>query len=98
VSLSFNTPDVSGVPWGPAFLAPIAQRIKREAEIATAVGWMIDDPQRAEAIIAQGQADLVLLAHKELDDPHFPFHAAKALGVADPQHVLPPPYAHWLKA
>jgi 2,4-dienoyl-CoA reductase-like NADH-dependent reductase (Old Yellow Enzyme family) len=97
VSLSFNTPDVSGVPWGPAFLAPIAHRIKDEAAIATAVGWFIDEPQQAEDIIGKGQADLVLLAHKELDDPHFPYHAAKALGLADPQNVLPPQYAHWLK-
>jgi 2,4-dienoyl-CoA reductase-like NADH-dependent reductase (Old Yellow Enzyme family) len=97
VSLGFNTPDVSGVPWGPAFMAPIAQRIKDEAAIATAVGWFIDQPQQAEDIIAKGQADLVLLAHKELDDPHFPYHAAKALGVASPENVLPSQYAHWLK-
>jgi 2,4-dienoyl-CoA reductase-like NADH-dependent reductase (Old Yellow Enzyme family) len=97
VSIGFNSPDVSGVPWGPAFMAPIAQRIKAEAAIATAVGWFINEPQQAEAIIANGQADLVMLAHKELDDPHFPYHAAKALGVADPHNVLPPPYAHWMK-
>lgn len=97
VSLGFNTPDVSGVPWGPAFMAPIAQRIKTEASIPTAVGWLITEPQQAEDIIANGQADLVMLAHKELDDPHFPYHAAKALGVAEPQRVLPPQYAFWLK-
>jgi 2,4-dienoyl-CoA reductase-like NADH-dependent reductase (Old Yellow Enzyme family) len=97
VSLGFNTPDVSGVPWGPTFMAPIAQRIKDEAAIAIAVGWFITEPQQAEDIIAKGQANLVMLAHKELDDPQFPYHAAKALGVANPQTVLPPPYAHWLK-
>jgi NADPH2 dehydrogenase len=97
VSLSFNTPDVSGVPWGPAFMAPIAQRIKAETTLPTAVGWFINEPQQAEDIIAKEQADLVMLAHKELDDPHFPYHAAKALGVAEPQNVLPPQYAHWLK-
>jgi 2,4-dienoyl-CoA reductase-like NADH-dependent reductase (Old Yellow Enzyme family) len=97
VSLGFNSPDVSGVPWGPAFMVPFAQRIKEEAAIPTAVGWFINEPQQAEEIITRGQADLVMLAHKELDDPHFPYHAAKALGVAEPQHVLPPQYAHWLK-
>jgi NADPH2 dehydrogenase len=97
VSLGFNTPDVSGVPWGPAFMAPIAQRIKAETSLPTAVGWFINEPQQAEDIIAKEQADLVMLAHKELDDPHFPYHAAKALGVAAPQNVLPSPYAHWLK-
>lgn len=97
VSLGFNSPDISGVPWGPAFMAPTAQRFKDEAAIPTAVGWFINEPQQAEDIIAKGQADLVMLAHKELDDPHFPYHAAKALGVASPQNVLPPAYAHWLK-
>jgi 2,4-dienoyl-CoA reductase-like NADH-dependent reductase (Old Yellow Enzyme family) len=97
VSLGFNSPDVSGVPWGPAFMAPIAQRIKAETKLLTAVGWFINEPQQAEDIIAKEQADLVMLAHKELDDPHFPYHAAKALGVAEPQSVLPSQYAHWLK-
>ena len=72
VRLGFNTPDVSGVPWGPAFMAPIAQRIKDEAAIATAVDWFIDDP-------------------------HVPYHAAKALGVANSENTLPRQYAHWLK-
>lgn len=97
VSLGFNTPDVSKIPWAPAFMAPIARRIKEEANIPTAVGWLINEPQQAEGIVANGQADLVMLAHKELDDPHFPYHAAKALGVDNPQNTLPPPYAHWLK-
>jgi NADPH2 dehydrogenase len=97
ISLGFNTPDISGVPWSPGFLAPIAERIKKEAGILTAVGWLINDPQLAEDIIAKGQANLVMLAHKELDDPHFPYHAAKALGVANPQNVLPPQNAYWLK-
>jgi 2,4-dienoyl-CoA reductase-like NADH-dependent reductase (Old Yellow Enzyme family) len=57
----------------------------------------ITEPEQAEDIIAKEQANLVMLAHKELDDPHFPYHAAKALGVANPQNVLPSQYAHWLK-
>jgi 2,4-dienoyl-CoA reductase-like NADH-dependent reductase (Old Yellow Enzyme family) len=97
VSVGFNNPDVSGVPWGPGFMAPIAARIKEEAAIPTAVGWFINEPAQAEKIVAEGQANLIMLAHKELDDPNFPYHAAKALGVAEPQNVLPPQYAHWLK-
>ncbi|HEU4409279.1 MAG TPA: DJ-1/PfpI family protein [Polyangiaceae bacterium] len=97
VSLGFNTPDLSGVPWGPGFMAPFAERVRREAEIATAVGWFIREPQQAQDIVANGQADLVMLAHAELDDPHWPYHAAKALDVADPHAVLPPQYAYWLK-
>lgn len=97
VSIGFNTPDMSGMPWGPAFMAPIAARIKEEASIPTAVGWFITEPQQAEDIIATGQANLVMLARAELSDPHWPYHAAKVLGVSNPEKVLPPQYAHWLK-
>jgi hypothetical protein len=31
-----------------------------------------------------------------LDDPHWPYHAARELGVAKPTNVLPVQYAHWL--
>ena len=61
------------------------------------MGWFIEEPQQAEEIIANEQEDLVMLARKELDQPHFPYHAAKALGVAEPQNVLPLPYPYWLK-
>lgn len=97
VSLGFNNPDVRGVPWGPAFMAPIAARIKNEVTIPTAVGWFINEPVQADDIIKNGQANLIMLAHKELDDPNFPYHAAKVLGVENPQNLLPPQYAHWLK-
>lgn len=97
VSLGFNSPDVSKVPWAPGFMAPLAERFRREAEIPVAVGWLINEPQHADEIIRSGQADLVLLAHAMLDDPHWPYHAAKALGVKGPQQMLPPQRAHWLK-
>lgn len=97
VSIGFNSPDVKSVPWGPAFMAPIAERIRREADIPTAVGWFITEAQQADTIVRDGQADLIMLAHAELSDPHWPYHAAKALGLPRPQTVLPPQYAHWLK-
>lgn len=97
VSLGFNSPDISGVPWGPAFMAPFAERIKREAQIPTAMGWFVSEPEQAEAIVRDGRADLVMLARAELSDPHWPYHAAQALGLAKPHEVLPPQYAYWLK-
>jgi 2,4-dienoyl-CoA reductase-like NADH-dependent reductase (Old Yellow Enzyme family) len=96
VSLGFNTPDVSGVPWGPGFLVPIAERIRREAGIPTAVGWRISDPHQADAILREERADLVLLGHAELSDPHWPYRAARALGIERPHALLPIQYAHWL--
>jgi 2,4-dienoyl-CoA reductase-like NADH-dependent reductase (Old Yellow Enzyme family) len=78
-------------------MAPIAERIRREAKIPTAVGWLITEPAQADAIVRDCQADLVMLAHAELSDPHWPYHAAKALGIANPERILPPQYAHWLQ-
>ncbi len=68
------------IPVGPAFQTPFAARIRAEAAIPTAAVGMITDPQQANAIIADGQADLVFLAREMLRDPYWPLHAAAALG------------------
>ena len=68
------------IPVGPGFQAPFAARIRREAGIATAAVGMITEPQQANDIVAQGEADMVLLARELLRDPYWPLHAAAALG------------------
>ena len=68
------------IPVGPGFQVPFAARIRREADIATAAVGMITAPAQANAIVADGEADLVLLAREFLRDPYFPVHAAAALG------------------
>jgi 2,4-dienoyl-CoA reductase-like NADH-dependent reductase (Old Yellow Enzyme family) len=64
-----------------------AEEVKRKSGIATRVVGLIATPKRAEAIIAQGKADMVALARAMLDNPHWGWHAAKVLGaeVARPQ-------------
>jgi 2,4-dienoyl-CoA reductase-like NADH-dependent reductase (Old Yellow Enzyme family) len=59
---------------------PIAESIKREAGIATRVVGLITTPAQAEAIVAEGKADMVALARAMLDDPRWGWHAAVALG------------------
>ena len=76
------------IPVGPGFQVPFAERIRREAGIATAAVGMITEAQQADAIIQSGQADLVLLAREELRDPYWPAHAARILGHAA---AVPPP-------
>ena len=98
VSIGFNSPNLSGVPWGPGFMVPFAERFKKEAGIAVGVGWFIAEPKQADDIIRAGKADLILLAHAMLDDPQWPYHAAKALEVKDYKWTLPAPYAHWIRA
>lgn len=97
VSHGFITPDISQIPWGPGFLIPIAGRIRREADIPTAAGWMITDPHQAEAAITEQHADLVMLAREMLRDPYWPYHAAQKLGVPNAPEVLPVQYARAVK-
>jgi NADPH2 dehydrogenase len=59
---------------------PFAEQVKREAGIATRAVGLIAGSQQAEAIIAEGKADMVALARAMLDDPHWGWHAAHALG------------------
>ncbi len=67
------------IPVGPGFQVPFAARIRREAGIPTAAVGMITDPHQANEIVAQGEADLVMLAREMLRDPYWPLHAAAAL-------------------
>jgi 2,4-dienoyl-CoA reductase-like NADH-dependent reductase (Old Yellow Enzyme family) len=48
-----------------------------------AVG-MITEPEQAEGILANGQADAIIMARQLLRDPYVPLHAARALG--EPVH------------
>ena len=68
------------IPVGPGFQVPFAARIRHEAGIATAAVGMITEPKQADAIIADGDAEMVFLAREMLRDPYWPLHAAAALG------------------
>jgi 2,4-dienoyl-CoA reductase-like NADH-dependent reductase (Old Yellow Enzyme family) len=72
-------------PQSPGYNVPVAARIKAEAAIPTRVVGMIVKPEQAEAIIAEGQADMVALARAMLDDPRWGWHAAQALGAEVPR-------------
>ncbi|MDE1893466.1 MAG: NADH:flavin oxidoreductase/NADH oxidase [Xanthomonadaceae bacterium] len=69
------------IPLGPGYQVPFAARIRREAGIATGAVGMITEAAQAAAIVASGEADVVLIARESLRDPYFPRRAAQALGV-----------------
>lgn len=96
VSVGFSTLQAK-VPWAPAFLAPIAARVRQEAGLPVAAAWGIDTPQLADSTVANGQLDLVMVGRAHLANPHWPLQAARALNVERPTWVLPAPYAHWLE-
>ena len=96
VSVGFSTPDAK-IPWGSAFLAPVAQRVRQEANLPMASSWGIDDPVVANKTVEDGQLDLVMIGRVHLANPNWPYQAAQALKVERPSWVLPAPYAHWLE-
>ena len=67
------------VPTHPGYQVPYAERVRREAGIATAAVGLISSPEAAEEIIANGRADLVALGRILLFDPYWPLHAANSL-------------------
>ncbi|NIG54572.1 NADH:flavin oxidoreductase/NADH oxidase [Chitinophaga sp. Cy-1792] len=64
---------------GALYQVPFAEMIRKEAGIATGAVGMITTPLEAESIIAEGRADLVLMARELLRDPYFPLRAAHEL-------------------
>jgi 2,4-dienoyl-CoA reductase-like NADH-dependent reductase (Old Yellow Enzyme family) len=65
---------------GPGYQVPYAQRVKAEVGLPTMAVGLITEPEQAEAIIANGEADMVSLARAMLYDPRWPWHAAAKLG------------------
>jgi 2,4-dienoyl-CoA reductase-like NADH-dependent reductase (Old Yellow Enzyme family) len=77
------------IPLAPGYQVPFAERIRREAQIASGAVGLITSAVQADAIIREGRADCVLLAREMLRDPYWPRRAAAELG-----HVVewPPQY------
>jgi 2,4-dienoyl-CoA reductase-like NADH-dependent reductase (Old Yellow Enzyme family) len=72
------------VPMGPGYQTAFAERIRREAGVATGAVGMIVSPEQADHVIRSGQADLVLLARELLRDPYFALRASQALRADGP--------------
>ena len=96
VSMGFSTPKAQ-IPWGPAFMAPYAARVRRETGLPVASAWGFGRPDLAEEAIKSQNLDLVMVGRSTLSNPHWPYEAAQALGIEKPSWVLPAPYAHWLE-
>jgi 2,4-dienoyl-CoA reductase-like NADH-dependent reductase (Old Yellow Enzyme family) len=83
--------------WG--FQVPYAERVRREAGIASMAVGLIVDPGYAEDILQKGQADLIAIAREALVNPCWPQMAEIALGRAasDAMDDWPVQYGWWLK-
>jgi 2,4-dienoyl-CoA reductase-like NADH-dependent reductase (Old Yellow Enzyme family) len=68
------------IPVGPGYQVPLAAKVRAEAGVPTGAVGLITEPEQAEQILADGHADLVLLARELLRDPYWPGRAAAKLG------------------
>jgi 2,4-dienoyl-CoA reductase-like NADH-dependent reductase (Old Yellow Enzyme family) len=71
------------IPVGPGYQVGFSERIRSATGILTAAVGMITEVAQAEAILVEGQADLIVMARQLLRDPYFPLHAADELGFSD---------------
>jgi len=74
----------------PGYQVPFAAKIRKEVGLSTRAVGLIVTPTQAEAIVAEGKADMVALARAMLDNPHWGWTAARALGA---DVARPPQYA-----
>ena len=77
------------IPAGPGYQVPLARAVKAAVSMPVVAVGLITEYEHAEAIIANGDADLVALARAMLYDPRWPWHAAAHLGAAV---TAPPQY------
>ena len=64
----------------PGYQVEFAEKVKKESGILTGAVGLITEAEQADAIIQNGQADLIFIARELLRDPYFPLRAAHELG------------------
>jgi 2,4-dienoyl-CoA reductase-like NADH-dependent reductase (Old Yellow Enzyme family) len=73
-----------GVPRVPGYQVGYAREVKQHVGITTMAVGLISEPRHAEAILREGQADLIAIARELMDNPNWPLHAARVLGHNEP--------------
>ncbi len=92
VDVSSGGNAAASIPVGPGYQVPLAAGV-RTSGIATGAVGLVTEPDQAEAIVADGEADVVLLARAALREPSWPLRAAHVLGVPDDEAAWPDQYA-----
>ncbi|MDF3290331.1 NADH:flavin oxidoreductase/NADH oxidase [Streptomyces silvisoli] len=68
------------IPAAPGYQVPFATRVREQTGLPVGAVGLITDPEQAERIVADGQADAVLLGRELLRNPYWARQAAHALG------------------
>ncbi len=79
------------------YQVPYAERIRTEASVPTMAVGLITTPAFADAVVRGGRADLVAIGREALNNPHWPLHAARALGRDERFERWPPSWGWWLE-
>ncbi len=75
------------IPVGPGYQVQLAERIRRDADIATGAVGLITKPAQAEAILAEDRADLILMGRQLLREPYWPQRAWVDLNSESPPPI-----------
>jgi 2,4-dienoyl-CoA reductase-like NADH-dependent reductase (Old Yellow Enzyme family) len=79
------------------FQVPFAERVRREAGIPTMAVGLILEAQQAEAILENGQADLIAVGRQSQYNPNLAHHWAHDLGINSRFEDWTPEYGWWLE-
>ena len=79
------------------FQVPFAERVRNEADITTMAVGIILEAQQAEAILQDGQADLIAIGRQSQFNPNIAHHWAHDLGINTRFEDWSPEYGWWLE-
>ncbi len=85
------------IPRVPGYHVPYAREVKHRIGIATIAVGLIEEPEQAERILRDGDADIVAKARGLMMQADWPVLAARALGEPDPFSLMPEAYAFRLR-
>jgi 2,4-dienoyl-CoA reductase-like NADH-dependent reductase (Old Yellow Enzyme family) len=85
------------VPRSLGFQVPFAARVRKEADIRTMAVGIILEPQQAEDILQNGQADLIAIGRQSQFNPNIALHWAHELGINTRFEDWSPEFGWWLE-
>ncbi len=92
VDMSSGGNEPADIPVGPGYQVPLAAEVRHRVDVPVGAVGLITEPAQAERILADGEADVVLLARAALREPSWPFRAAHELGLDHHRIAYPAQY------
>jgi 2,4-dienoyl-CoA reductase-like NADH-dependent reductase (Old Yellow Enzyme family) len=75
---------------GPGYQVPFAREVREVSGLPVSAVGLITEPSQAEQVLADGSADVVMLARAAIREPAWPLRAAHELGVPPNDAPYPP--------